>query len=69
VPASFCLHDITALLPCEESEFAFGEVRNKKRALSEHRSLKDKPLDIAEHFKGMIMDDERAIALSCFLWC
>jgi hypothetical protein len=33
VPASFCLHDITALLPCEESEFAFGEVRNKRRAL------------------------------------
>ncbi|KAK5241359.1 hypothetical protein LTS06_012124, partial [Exophiala xenobiotica] len=34
----------------------------------EHRSLKDKPLDNAEHLNGMIMDDERAIALSCFLW-
>jgi hypothetical protein len=33
VPASFCLHDITALLPCDESEFAFGEVRNKRTAL------------------------------------
>jgi hypothetical protein len=30
--------------------------------------LKDNPLDNAEHFKGMIVDDDRAIALSCFLW-